>query len=864
MKNKLAEKCYQALKASEYCSARTKENGRTIANLVCPVCGDKTAWAVQQEPYSINCNRANSCGAKTKTRDLFNITFDIEQEYKPTKSDPHKPAREYLKGRGLSAAVLEGLDFRYWKNTRQGLKTGAVMFPVGKDSQGKDVYNGRLFNPPQGEGKTHNNGSTSGLWWTHPARPLEASRPVAVVEGIIDALSLLQMEVQAIAVLSSGQDPAKLEGLEKYQLICAFDNDKAGTLATKKYLGAFSAAQAIMPPEGLDWNDILQRARGEGEQLFKENEQGYRCNANLSLAESAHHYGKLYYEYFGNAAGLFVFDGCTWYSEVRIRGEATQAKTERVGLFVIDVVSFINIGNQKQREYLYQLRVTPLAGRPVDCVASGKTLAAGRDFGAFLLSSAKVNFEGKNNAITALATMIATSKAPEVRQIPVAGYDPQTNWYVFDSFAIDPKGRLLQKDRRGLFRLDHSSMLSPAPQAGDKAITPLVGRSVDVGRIYSLFYAAWGANGAMAFSWTLASWFVNQIKARENFFPFLSLYGAPAAGKSALATKLQSVQGRDVEGLPLSQLNTKKGLARKMAGFSGIFTALLEDNQRNERSFDYSILLTAYNTGSLQVQAKFTNTLETAENPFLGALLFVQNNEPFNQKAEKQRVVSLNFKEKDLDGHTRCAFDELNNMAKEELATVIVEVLRKRGIIEANWYEEYRIAIADLELVQEERIRNNHAIVLAFHRLFCKLFEVEDIDIFSHVEQVGMAKEQSSAELEINEASTFFEQVFSLEGDQVKKYWHEVALPQGRTKIDYNSLYFSLQELIRLLHNNGLQPPRIQDLQKALRSHPAYISHGTNHRFPTSENESHSVQRKAWKFDLEKFRNLEAPPHQIA
>lgn len=866
MNTKLAEKVYNCLKNSEYWTAHTKENGTSIANLICPECGDKTAWAHQQEPYSINCNRGNNCGVRTKTRELFDISIDIEAEYAPTKTDPNRPAREYLKSRGISDETLKGLDFRYWPKTRPGLTTGAVMFPVGLDKDGKEVLNGRLINPPPGIDKGNNKNSTTGKFFTHPARPLDPARPVALTEGIIDALSLIQMGCQAVAVLSSGQDPKNLKELQQYQLICAFDADSSGITATKKYLAAFPNSTAIMPDrKGQDWNDILQINPKTAAERFKENEKRYQQNAQINLAENAHEYGRMYYEFFGKVPGLFTFDGCTWFTELLTRGDTPRPKTERVGLFTIEVLAYINVGSDIQKEFLYQIKVKPKNSRPIDCIASGKNLSSAKDIGSFLLSHSCVNYEGKGNATTALGTMITTSKAPEVRQVNQTGYDPSTKWYVFDSYAIDEKGKIHIKDKNGLIKVSGKERITPAAQAGEKAIVPAQAPKVSVKDIYEYFVAAWGNNGATAFSWTIASWFVNQIKDKVGFFPYADFSGAPAAGKSALVTKLQALQGVDGEGLNISETSTKKGIARKIHGMSGMFCALLEFTDDNIKAMGFINILSAYNRGGGDmIQAKFSNDLETKQTPLLAALLFCQNKAPFKNQQEKQRAISLHFETKDLNNQTKQAYNALNDVPIEDLATVMVEVLKQRERIEAEWYQEYLVACGDLEAVAEERIKNNHALILAFQRLLSRLFGIQP-DIFSHVEQIALLKEKTSAELEINDASLFFEQVYSSTSEQKSKYWHEIDAPTMSNKIDFNSLYFSLTELLRVLQNEGLQPPRAQTLQEDLKRHPAYIGHGVNHRFPIPPIENKqgplSIQRKAWRFDLAKFRVIENPPN---
>ncbi|RJP94028.1 MAG: hypothetical protein C4518_04545 [Desulfobacteraceae bacterium] len=221
-----------ALKSSEFWLPSTKEKEKTISPLKCPACGKPEAYAFSVRPFAICCNRASTCGMVTKIRELFpELLFRVERDFKPTSSDPHRPARAFLEMRGLSAS-LEGLSFEYWKNIRN-TGGGGVMFPV--DAAAK-TYNGRLFDPPSGEGKTHNKGTTTGKFWRHPGRVYAPDAETFITEGIIDALSLIEMGLQAIAILSSGQNPAGVDLREFRRLVFAFDNDHAGTEATKKWM----------------------------------------------------------------------------------------------------------------------------------------------------------------------------------------------------------------------------------------------------------------------------------------------------------------------------------------------------------------------------------------------------------------------------------------------------------------------------------------------------------------------------------------------------------------------------------------------------------------------------------------------------
>jgi len=107
------------LKASEYWTAKSRIKADIITALICPQCGQASAWAYQLKPHSINCNRLNNCGARTKTLKLFSdIIPNIEIAYPQTRQDPARPATVYLKLRGFNRA-LDGLTYKYWQEIRK-------------------------------------------------------------------------------------------------------------------------------------------------------------------------------------------------------------------------------------------------------------------------------------------------------------------------------------------------------------------------------------------------------------------------------------------------------------------------------------------------------------------------------------------------------------------------------------------------------------------------------------------------------------------------------------------------------------------------------------------------------------------------
>lgn len=854
----IAERIYEALQQSPYWTEKTRSNGNTVQGLTCPSCGDRSAWAYQNGPMAINCNRTNTCGKRTKTLDLFpELRRNVERDFPASKDDPHRPCREYLHLRGLRNSLkglTEGRDYHYFKRVRK-TGSGAVMFLVGKDEKGKEVLNGRLFNPPPGEGKTHNISSTAGQFWRHPTMEYATGRKTWLTEGIIDALSLIELGHQAIAVLAAGQDPTKLNLSAFKNKVLAFDNDEAGQRACRKWKQAYQEAEVILCDSGQDWNSLLQN--GTLEEVKKQVETNiplYRLNGELALAESANQYAEIFHKFHQYTPGLFAFRGCTYYSCLKSpRGGDGQpyATATRALKGTVKVISFIlDRSNPAKPEYLYNLEVQPEKGRAIETTATGADLASNRRLNEWFMSSAKTNWEGDTKACTALLTMITTSKsAPEVKQLQVIGYQPDTSHYIFPRWAVDLSGQLLTPDKRGFFQVNHNQYFRPPVHNEGKYITPKEISKERIKDIYELIESAWGFSGVVSFSWTVASWFVNQIKDELNFFPFLSLHGDPAAGKSALVLILNAIQGREGEGIPVTQLNSRKGLTRSIGQVSGLFTALLEDNERNDKAFDWSIILTAYNKGPLQVQAVFSNDLQTKESPFQGALLFCQNTEPFNTKAEKQRVISLYFKADQLTDASRAAYEKLIAIEKSELAGIARQVLSNRDHFKC-WKQEYDQAIIDLGPMDERRILLNHALILSFLRLFCACFGIDrDESITHYFAELGRLKCITSTVRQTNIADHFFEQLNTVDEDKLADTWY-VDNEKGW-------IYINLPRAENLLRNKGLNIQINEALSQALQKHPAFIRNSYLFRFPNDPEKDKSGRpkpKRTWVFSVDWFQ----------
>jgi len=852
----------EALKASEYwTSGKTRDNGRTISPLKCPECGQTKAWAYSAAPNAINCNRANQCGAVIKLSELFPDLYQkIEKDFPPTKKDPNRPAAKYLESRGLSKS-FEGLHYEYWKDVR-GTGSGAVMFPVGEP--GKKPYNGRLISPPPGEGKTHNWGSTGGRFWKHPGREYDLEEETFITEAIINSLSLDEMGLQSIAVLSAGQDPGNLNLSEFKKLTAAFDNDAAGWRALRKWKRHFDGKndvefRAILPPAGADWNDLLVSWGRNAQPSFDANRPEYEVLGRLALTSSPQEYSDLWYEWRQVPPGLFEYDGEMFFAALKRVGKEEVLTVARQSNFTCEVNHFaLDATNRDRPEYMYNLTVKPKTGRPVSFVASAEDLGQPGQMSKLFLARAKSWWAGERKPSVQLTKRISETRAPVVRQAQRVGYDEDSNCYLFKHFIIKPDGRAELPNDNGFFEVKRREYLRP-PSNGvvDRLIKPEHGEN-DVVSLYTKLCLAWGDKAAVGVAWAVASWFCHLISEILGFMPFLSFHGEPHTGKSSLIQFLQAMQGYDGEGLPMIRANTSKGRIRELAQRSSMFCALLEANAGESARMDFDQFLTLYNLGDLQVRARTTNSLETQTIHFKSTLAFIQNHEAFVSVAMRERVLSIRFDDEALSAHSKAVYDELKTIPRSEWATVLPAVLRHRQSFESKWPDYFNQARRELSGLGNVRLEENHALVLAFHRIFTEVFRIE-YDLAPAVRELTKAKIQEVEAKPSGLADFFFDVCFELirnKDEEAKRCidWPGLqGIGASREPPAAGQLCFSLNAVMDLY---GQFRATVKDLQTALRAHPAYIASNKNHRYAI-EPDGTRPTKKSWFFDLAKIPRLD-------
>ena len=684
-----------------------------LSGVLCPGCRDegREAYVFTDNPHVIHCPRGNHCMPSHRTRDvpeLSHLYQNFSKRHPASKADPHATARAWLEQvRGLDVASLTGrlgpdwFSQGVWTDQRgefKGMAMPTVFFTFGP---GRKIKNHRIMEPPAGCKKTRTFPAFKGHCWALGA--VERGQ-VWVTEGVIDALSLVQGGISAVASIASGVVPTEwLAQLDpaKNSIVIAYDGDKAGRegrakLAAAAKMHGLTVAHAE-PPPGQDWNDCLRSGLLKPAPWPPEKETENRgfirsalergqdwltemdWQAQLDAAESAREYFEIWQKRRGTP--LFVYKGSYWVGNVKRVKEDDEVSVHRVTDHVLKALYTIEDRPPWGGDPVYSFRVAVQNHRhKMDLTLSGEALSATTKYKSTMLSGARCHFLGQARDLDHIVSALLEEKAPVVRQTGLVGYQPDTDIYVYPNTAVARDGaHVRRKNDEDYFRVGDLRVLMNAP---DDEVHPDPTGELDIPALIDSLFYAWGDLGLAVLGYYTASLFATQMRRTSalGWFPFLSLWGPPNTGKSTLIGVMNRMLGREVdEGISANKSDTAKGLIRAMAVLSNLPVAVLEMGAAEAERFDLNRILPLFNGNPLQRAAAKSHGNESVVRRFYASLVFGQNAEPFYTEAQHSRVVSLYFpKDPFSDAQVR-AFNALKAAPVAKLGHYRPAILSRRG-----------------------------------------------------------------------------------------------------------------------------------------------------------------------------------------
>ncbi|WP_215811958.1 toprim domain-containing protein [Xanthomonas citri] len=730
----------------------------------CPSCSKKELYTNHLKPWVVKCGRQSKCGRELHVKDLYDDLFgDWSKRFQPTPAAPYAAADAYLQfSRGFDLAPLKGLytqDSHYDRKISAG--TATVRFALVKGGWWE-----RLIDRPHRFGKQKARfapgQSYAGVWWAAPATltAMQTACEVWIVEGIFDAIALLQHGMCAVSAMSSNAFPeeslrelAKARTADLPTLVWALDNEPGARAYTHKHikraaaLGFDSRAAQIVQRDGkkTDWNDLHLRAiASDDPKQWDTDVKEARYQGDLLVARSAVDKGLLMFEHDGRndfwldyRSRLYWFDFDTQrFDKLRKEklgdidaddGDEVAAedlkKIKRAACSVQKIANCYPEALYFQRQEVtdeswYYFRVDfPHDGPSVKGTFTGGHVASASEFKKRLISlAAGAMFTGTGHQLDRLIEE-QTEAIKTVDAIDFVGYSKEHRAYLLGDMAVRD-GELVTANEEDYFEFDKLRL-----KTTQKSIRLEIQRDAEAFRVDWLpwLWQCFGTHGMVAMTFWFGSLFAEQIRAGHKSFPFLEATGEAGAGKTTLLTFLWKLLGRsDYEGFDPAK-SSKAGRARAMGQVSGMPVVLLEadrsePDKAHSKTFEWDELKDFFGGGTLATRGVRNGGNETYEPPFRGTIVITQNAAVDASEAILTRIVKLHFKRPQVTTESRIAADNLNALQVEEVSHFLVRAIRQERAILDLFAERVKVFEAKLRAQQDlrlERVIKNHAQMLA-------------------------------------------------------------------------------------------------------------------------------------------------------
>lgn len=733
-----------------------KDCGTYLQEGVCPSCGKKELYVSKEKPWRIACNRQNNCGASFKVSELVPELFtNFAERYQPTEKEPNRTADAYLAlTRGFDLSKIRGwYEQASYQIPHTNIHCTTVRVYLDKE---RTRYWERLIDKTDKAGKKAHFGGRrkpdgsvfKGDVWTPPGQTLKKGDKCFIVEGIFHAMALYHHGIKVAAAFSCTNFPRNfIKQHEKKEIfwVLALDGDKAGVKGMRNHAEALEKmgqkVTAYRLPAGEDWDDLhkdgMLPPEGEWERTDRDKKETYaqkfvhKCSyhGRLMLAKSVSEYAYYVFRETGKKLIVVGMFGKIYRFKVDFEEYQKQKQSERL-LDMRNASVFRECSESKQisnrhPEFLY-LEKDEIMGeqryvfkinypkRPPEIVSwEGTNLINVEGYKKALINhTGGGKFKGSSQDLEELSDQWFGDEVKEVRSIPYIGYDKESEAYIFPERAFH-KGQEVKLNEEGFFAFGRENL-----RPGLKSI-----RIATKGEFnpdwFNDYLTAFHWQGVALLSFWLGSLFVQQIREKQESFPFFEYTGEPGAGKTTALQFLWKLVGRKHEGFDVMKA-TKAGRRRSFSQVSNLPVVIIESDRDSgiadakQRQFNFDECKPFFNgngTGTLGI-AKRGNDVE--ESIFQASLIISQNAEVEGSEALLQRIVHCHADKAHHTGGTREVARFFERQKPEDVSGFLAEALKNETRILSTYLAAYKVIDARFSKeLKNQRIAMNHAQVAA-------------------------------------------------------------------------------------------------------------------------------------------------------